>query len=142
MKSKKGITLTSLVIYVIVMIIALATIGTIIRSFNQNVDSMETDTDDILQFNKFNAYFLKEIKAKGNKIDAISTNYILFNSGNSFSLSNNKIYYNNLEICKGVKTFNIAKGKDGDGVSDDIVYVTIQINSFKKSINYKVEQMY
>lgn len=142
MKKEQGITLTALVIYIIVMIIAIGVISTIVNQFYQNTNSIEADTKEILEFNKFNTYFLKEVKTKGNKIDSISENYILFGTGNSFSLSGNKIYYNNVEVCKGVQALTILQGKDGDGIDEDVVYVTLTFGNFRKSINYKIEEIY
>lgn len=142
MKKEQGITLTALVIYIIVMIIVLGVISTIINQFYKNNNSIEADTEEILEFNKFNTYFLKEVKAKGNKVDTISNNYILFGTGNSFSLSNNKIYYNNVEICKGVQSLTIAQGKDGTGEEKNIIYITLTFENFTKSINYKIEEIY
>ena len=100
MKSNKGITLVSLVIYVIVMIIVIGVMGAVSSNFYKNTNSMQVDTEEILEFNKFNTYFLKEIKAPKNTVDTIGNEgeYILFESGNSFSFSNNIIYYNILVL--------------------------------------------
>lgn len=143
MKKEQGITLTALVIYVIVMIIAIGVISTIINQFYKNTNSIEADTKEILEFNKFSTYFLKEVKTKGNKVDTIiSDKYILFETGNSFSLSGNKIYYNNVEICNGAESLTILQGKNGDGVNKDIVYITVNFKNFTESMNYKIEEIY
>lgn len=142
MKNQKGITLVSLVVYVIVMIIVLGVLSAIINQFYKNNDSMEADTEEILKFNKFNTYFLKEAKLKDNKVDNVSDNYILFSSGNSFSLSGDAIYYNNIQICKGVKEFVVQQGKDGNGENENIVYIQLSFDNFTKSINYKIEEIY
>lgn len=142
MKNQKGITLTSLVIYVVVMFIALGIMSSIINSFYNNNDTIEADTEEIREFNNFNTYFLKEIKKNGNSLDSIQDNYILFASGNSFSLNNESIYYNNIEICKGVKEFSAKQGKDGDNIDKTVIYITINFENFSKSINYKIEEIY
>lgn len=142
MIKEHGITLVSLVIYIIVMLIVLVVISTIINQFYKNTNSIEADTEEILEFNKFNTYFLKEVKTKGNTVDAISDNCILFKTGNSFSLSSNRIYYNNIEICKGVKSLLIKQGKNGDGIDKNIIYVTLSFENFENSINYKIEEIY
>ena len=142
MKKENGITITALIIYIIVMIMVLGVINVIINQFYQNTNSIEADTEEILEFNKFNTYFLKEVKSKGNKVDSINENYILFGTGNSFSLSSDKIYYNNVEICKGVQALTISQGKNGTGEEKDIIYVTLTFGNFTKSINYKIEEIY
>lgn len=141
MKKQNGITLVSLVVYVIVMIIVLTTISLIINQFYENNDTIEADTQEIIEFNKFNTYFLKEMKLQGNAIDSIAENYILFKSGNSFSFNNNNIYYNNVEICNNVEKLTLQQGKNGDGIPD-IVCVTLKFENFEKKLNYKLEEIY
>lgn len=137
MKDNKGITLVSLIVYIIIMFIVIGIMSSIVNTFYKNNNKSEADTEDILQFNHFNTYFLKEVKQRENKVDTISNNYILFSSGNSFSLKNNKIYYNNIEICDGVQSFIISRGTD-----DTIINVSITFKNFSKSMNYKVEEIY
>ena len=151
MKKENGITLMSLVIYVIVMIIVLIVMGTIITNFYGNTESTYANVKDAIEFNKFNVYFLKEVKLKDNSVDTINlendTPYILFTSGNAFLFNNNKIYYNNIEVCDNVKNINFEKGKkneeDGSETEDEtIVAVTLNFENFNKTINYKLENIY
>lgn len=137
MKNEKGITLVSLVVYVIVMTLVIGIMSTIITNFYKNTDTMQGNVEEVVKFSKFNNYFLKEVKTKDNKVDTISTNYILFTSGNSFSISNNVIYYNNIEICDEVQSMEITAGAD-----ETIVNVKISFENFNKSINYKIEEIY
>lgn len=139
MKKQNGITLVSLVAYVIIMSIVIGVLSSIISNFYQNTDSMQADTKDVIEFNKFNMYFLKEAKTLNNKIDKLENNYILFTSGNSFSYSNNSIYYNNLTICKNVKNVSFSF-KENE--RQDIVEVNIEFQDFQKTINYKIEDIY
>lgn len=142
MKNQKGITLVSLVIYILVMLIAIAVMSSITNNFYKNTDAIQANVEDVVKFNKFNNYFLKEVKTKNNEVDTISNNYILFTSGNSFSLSNNTIYYNNIEICNKVQSMEITFGKNGDVEDKTIVNVSISFNNFNKSISYKLENIY
>ena len=142
MKSKKGITLTSLVIYVAAMIIILGVVSTIITQFYKNTTLMQANTDEIIEFNKFNTYFLKEVKLKGNALDSIggtNNSYILFKSGNTFLFDNNKIYYNNIEICDNVES---AKFEVPDKNNTDVISVTVVFEKFNKTIDYKIEEIY
>lgn len=142
MKSEKGITLVSLILYVVVMTIVLAVMSSIISSFYQNTDTVQGNVGEIVEFSKFNNYFLKEVKTKNNKVDKIDTNYILFSSGNSFSISNNAIYYNSIKICNDVQSMEIKSGKDGNGEDETIINITLNFENFNKSINYKIETIY
>ena len=142
MKNQKGITLISLILYVIVMTIVIGIMMTITNSFYQNTDAVQGNVQEVVEFNKFNNYFLKEVKTKNNKVDRVDTSYILFSSGNSFSISNNSIYYNNIKICSDVQSMEIRLGEDGDGVDETIINVTLNFDNFNKTINYKLENIY
>ena len=142
MKNRRGITLVSLAIYIIVMTIAIGIMNTIINNFYQNTDTMKGNVAEIVKFNKFNNYFLKEVKSKNNEVDNISNDYILFTSGNAFSISNDVIYYNNIQICDKVESMNITLGKNGDGIDKTIINVSISFSNFNKTISYKIEEIY
>lgn len=142
MKKENGITLVSLVIYVIVMTIVIGIMSSIITNFYNNTDTVKSNVQEIVEFNKFNNYFLKEVKTLNNKIDVVSDNYILFTTGNSFSISNNSIYYNNIKICENVKRMQISIGKNGDGIDKTIVNIALSFEDFNKSISYKIENIY
>ena len=86
-----------------VMIIVIAIMSQIISRFYSNTQELNSDTESVLEFNKFNSYFLKEIKQRDNELDSIINNSILFTSGNTFSKQGNHIYYNNIPICSNVK---------------------------------------
>lgn len=142
MKTDKGITFVSLVVYVIVMIIVISVMSYIITNFYNNTDATRGNVQEITEFNKFNTYFLKEVKKPNNGIDHISDTYILFKSGNSFSISNNILYYNNKELCYNVQNMQITLGKNGDGIDKTIVNVKVSFENFEKSMSYKIEDIY
>ena len=146
MRNQKGITLISLVTYVAVMIIVLIIMNLIITNFYKNTESVDARVQEVIEFNKFNTYFLKEIKLYGNKLDRINEEnedpYILFTTGNSFSMYDNDIYYNNIKICDNVQRMTIKAGKDGDGKDKTIINITIKFQNFSKTMNYKLENMY
>lgn len=151
MKKEKGITLVSLIIYVIVMVIVLAVMSSMISNFYSNIEGLNANVEPIVEFNKFNIYFLKEVKLYNNTVDTINSendsSYILFTSGNSFMFNSNKIYYNNLEICDNVKSIDFEYGKkndeDGNEIEDrSVIKVSLSFENFSKTINYKIENIY
>ena len=142
MKSNRGVTLAALVIYIIVMIIVLGVMSAILNEFYNNTGKLEGSTEEYVQLSHFNTYFLKEVKAIDNKVDNIQDNYIMFSSGNSFSFSNNNIYFNNIMICRNVKSLTIKQGKNGNGADKNIICVQIAFENYSKTINYKVENIY
>lgn len=138
MKKEKGITLISLILYIIVMIVVIVVMMNVTTNFYTNINNMQLAKEDILEFNTFNTNFLKEIKLENNEIDSISKNYVLFSSGNSFSLSNNSIYYNNTRICKNVQEFECFLDEE----NSKIINIRVKMNNFEKSMKYKLEKIY
>lgn len=143
MKKDKGVTLISLIVYIIVMSIAIAVMSAIISNFYENTTAVQGSIEEIIKFNKFNTYFLKEIKSLDNNIDSMSEKYILFSSGNSFSISNNTLYYNNVQICQGVNDISFEAIENELELEErTIIKVELEIGTFKKAINYKIENIY
>lgn len=112
MKNNRGITLTSLIIYVIGMVIVVSLIATLTTFFykNVNVDNISKDTT---QYTKFSNLFLDEINKKDNDIvecktteeDGQKISYIIFSDGNQYTYKaeNKSIYKNKIKICKDVE---------------------------------------
>lgn len=146
MKKDNGVTMVSLVLYIVVMTIVLGVMSSIITNFYKNTNTLQGNTQDVVEFGKFNTYFLKEVKTNNNKVDHISTDnsYILFTSGNSFSISNNALYYNNIKICDKVQSLEFALEQDKEDGTEEytIINVTLNFSNFNKSIRYKLENIY
>lgn len=112
MKNSRGITLTSLIIYVIGMVIVVSLIATLTSFFykNVNVDNISKDTT---QYTKFSNLFLKEINKKDNNVvecktieeDGQKVSYIIFSDGNQYTYKakNKSVYKNKIKICKDVE---------------------------------------
>ncbi len=144
-KSEKAITLTSLAIYIIVMMMVIGLMTSISLIFYNNTENLNEDTKDIIEFNNFNHYFIKEIKIANNKVDQISPEgtYILFTNGNTFSFKNNSIFYNDLQIANNVRNVSFHYDKDEtDNEIKDIIIVNIKFNNYQKQMKYKIEDIY
>lgn len=114
MKNNKGITLTSLIIYVIGMTIMISTVATLTSFFYKNID-IESINNDTTQYTKFSSIFSEEINRENNYvIDCKSLkeeeSYIIFSSGNqyTFNINSKKIYKNNVKICDNVETCDFS----------------------------------
>lgn len=117
MNNNRGITLTSLIIYIIGMLIVIATIATLTSFFYRNVDINELERLSTEQFTEFSSIFSKEINKKNNKVIECKTNievidgndykisYIIFSSGNQYTYKqeSNTIYKNNIKVCTGIE---------------------------------------
>ena len=77
-------------------------------------------------------------------MDQIGENgqYILFTSGNSFSLKNNHIYFNEIEIAKNIKTVKFDYYTDEKNEQHkDIINVRVELEHYQKQMNYKIEEI-
>ena len=109
MRNNKGITLISLITYIIGLTIVLALIATLTSFFYKNINAKDINSDTT-QYTKFSSIFLEETSNKKNSViscqsitDGIS--YIVLSSGNQYTFDENSksIYKNNLKICENVE---------------------------------------
>lgn len=129
MKSEKGITLISLTIYIITMAIMIGVISIISSYFYTNINDVESSSDVIIEYTKFNNYFsdevnhlnIKVLDCKNNytsKVSEEDINYIVFDNDVQYTYipSNKSIYRNKVKICKEVEKceflYEIENGKD------------------------------
>lgn len=103
MKSERGVTITSIMIYIIALTVVVLTIGRITTYFYKNTKSVKTDTVADAEYTKFNSYFTDEINIEGNKIEAWEKNYIIFSKTlNQYTFQNGSIYRNKTKISKNI----------------------------------------
>lgn len=109
MKSNKGITMISLITYIMGLTIVLALVATLTTFFFKNISAKDLNSDTT-QYTKFSSIFLEEINNKNNSvIECKSLNngvsYIIFSSGNQYTFNANSkcIYKNKIKICENVE---------------------------------------
>lgn len=106
MKSQKGITLASLAIYIVLIFIVIGMLATVTTNIHQNIKEKNADGEKMAEVNKFNMYFIQEVKREGNKIKDITSTNIIFTSGKEFSFdSENK----SIKLIDETATIDIAK---------------------------------
>ena len=115
MQSEKGITLVSVIIYVIAMLIIISVITVLTSYFYRNVDINSVSENLSQQCTRFNTYFTEEVNKKGNNILDIGENesttgddpqkYIVFSSGNQYTYvpANDSIYVNSIKIAENIE---------------------------------------
>lgn len=153
MKNNKGITLTSLIIYIIGMLIVIATIATLTSFFYKNVDINELNKESTEQFTKFSSVFSKEINQKNNKIIECKTSneviggkeykisYIIFLSGNQYTYKQEKntIYKNNIKICTGVEDCDFSYTFINSTYQIKVNFKTANLNMIgENAVNYSM----
>ena len=109
MKQNKGITLITLIIYILLAMIALGLINTLVISFRKNLNNVNSKTAQEVEFDKLNVQLLKETKTEENFIDtgtATSTS-ITFENGNvyTFNETDKAVYLNDkIKIAGNIST--------------------------------------
>lgn len=143
MKNNKGITLTSLIIYVIGMTIMVATIATLTSFFYKNIDIGDIN-NDTTQYTKFSSIFLGEINRKNNSVidckslaDGVS--YIIFSSGNQYTFNEDSksIYKNNVKICDNVEICDFSYSFEDSKYKVKVSFKTASIDlSGENAVEY------
>lgn len=136
MKGNRGVTIASLTVYVIAMLLVIATIATITSFFYTNVSNLDDRSQNISEITKFNMYFLEETKKSENEVMVVSDKQITFSSGNTYTFQDSSIYLNSIRICENVKNvkFSVENNEDREIIS---VLITIGDNlEYTKTTQY------
>lgn len=136
MRSQKGITLTSLATYVVLIFVVLAILATVTANFQSSVKEINQKGTDITEVNKFNSYFLQEVKRQENEIIEITENSIEFSSKNRYEFDKNDNIINLIEmdeagnINKTIKIAdNIENCKFDKGLQNGKTIITVKIKA-------------
>lgn len=137
-RTQRGVTLSSLIVYIIMMMLIVGIVATITNMFYKNINNLEDNSENIAKINIFNMYFLEEIKNEDNSIASINADgtRIAFSSGNVFQYQDKTLYYNSITICEDVQEakFSIQEKNEHQIIE---VYITIGSNmAFSKTTQY------
>lgn len=140
MKQNSGLTTTSIIIYVIAMMVVIGIIASITSFFYTNVNGVEQNSDHIAEITKFHMYFLDETTKRDNEIYKMSDTSISFTTGNTFTFQDNSIYFNHIKICEDIANVQFAKeSKNGKTILQ--VLITIgNVNEYTKTTKYVLNQ--
>ena len=149
LKSCKGITLTSLVIYVIVLMIVIALMSGFSGYFNKNINQITIKEENNEQFTRFLAYLTKDINnenikfAKTGQENDIEYIIIKFeeNEEHQYLYKKDSIYYINEAKNKKIRICNNVNSCDFEyDNTNKILTVNIVINNeeYSKSLNVNI----
>ncbi|MCI8272510.1 MAG: hypothetical protein HFJ55_00300 [Clostridia bacterium] len=68
MKSERGATITSIIIYVIALTVVVVIVGRITTYFYKNVNQLNINTEANIEYTKFSSYITDEINIKENYV--------------------------------------------------------------------------
>ena len=145
MKNDKGITLMTLMIYIISLIIAIAILTIVTTYFRSNLDKMRDNSLDIAEHDKFKVYFLEETKRKDNEVskDPEGGTEIKFTSGNKYKYikSDSAVYLinttENIKVAERVKYCRFYMEKEGDKT---ILTVVLEVGNERREVQYVMEK--
>ena len=140
MKSQKGITLVSVAIYIVIFFIVLGILATITANMQSGIRDLNSEGTQVAEINKFNMYFLDEVKKQGNAVQEINnTNtQITFTSGKQFQFDdeNKQIKLidleNTLVIAKYIEKCEFEQDEEN---GKTIIRVTIQAQNSQEITN-------
>lgn len=132
MKSERGVTITSVLIYIIALTAVVIIIGRITTYFYRNMNSVTVNTAANAEYTKFNSYFTGEINIEGNEVTDCGISdgnyYIIFSvSGNQYIFQNDSIYMNKTKISDDIEDCRFEYDTSTKVIS---VYLKIQENEF------------
>lgn len=146
MKKESGITLVTLIVYLMIVSAILAALTNLSSHVYKNIDKLGSENLSAEEFNKFNVNFVKSVKA--NKKATVTNNNqnvtIEFDDGTTYNYINgeNSIYKNKIKIAKNINYFtadvqninnkNVIQVQIGTGKKD----TAVGNNDFGKTINY------
>ncbi len=113
MKSENGITLTSLVIYVVVATIVIGTMAMVSSLFFSNINLIKDQDKYAPEFNKFNMFFIEdcknnqtaEVDEQNKKVTFEDQTIYVYNS------EEKAIYRNDKKIAEDVQSIEISTNK-------------------------------
>ena len=146
MKSNRGITLISLIIYVIVFTIVVATVSTISGYFMKNTDEIVISTDSSQQYTRYTTYLTEDINSINFSSLNVGANYIeiVFLDGIShkYMYDDNKIYFilkkdeateKIIVLCNKVTDYKFENDKENNKLK-----ISVTIKGIKYNNNYSI----
>ena len=123
MKSERGITLTILVIYIIIFSVVIGLLASLSSYIYGNIKYINDDSVDVSEFNKFNVYFIEDVKSNSqvqidSQVNSEGKNIvrIVFGDGDiySFVKEEKSIYKNKQKIAKNIQNFTAVRNQTSD----------------------------
>lgn len=152
--SDKGITLTSLVIYIIAMTIIMATISGITIYFYKNAHLIQDATESSSNLTRFNTYFTNDIKEGKIKAELQDEGKKIVLTKNDmeqiiYTVVGDGIYRNKVKICNNIQkgtTFELKENyNETKTIHKTQIIVNIKIGeteTIEKKLEYTINNKY
>lgn len=147
MRSNKGITLTSLIVYMIVFSIVIGTVATISGYFTKNLDEVVILSDTSEQYTRLTTYITNDVNSLNFKKIDIKENClnISFVDGSihNYIYKNNAIYfisYKQENIDKEITLCDNVTGVSFEYTTENKLKISITIDGIIFNSNYSIKQ--
>lgn len=147
MREERGITLISLITYVVVLLLIISAVTLTTNFLMNNINEVEDNSKNISEINKFDLAFLKDIKQEnvsiykiGEDNKSIVLEYQNIGTDIQYIYQENKIYRvengkEKILINDRIKEFQIYKEENDQ---DDQINVTIKVEGYEVNKKYKL----
>ena len=138
MKKNRGITLISLIIYIILSIMVLGMLTVLSTHFKDNIGNLDISTVHDTEFDKLNLQLLKETKTENNYIDQeqTTTMKLVFTNGNTYTYESDAIYLNdNIKIAENIEAFSFEISNENNKQK---IKVTVTIDGITRTTDYVI----
>jgi len=132
MKSERGITLSTLMVYLVAMAMVIITVTNITRYFYANVTHTENTTEYAEDYLKLSVYLTEEVNEKDNIIlqngedkenETVIQKYVIFSKSYNqytFKPEEKAIYKNQEKICDNIKNCVFTPSPDNTKLTVNI----------------------
>lgn len=138
MKSQRGITLVSLIVYVFVMTVVVGIIAVVTGNFMKSLRDANFYNDPIAEYTSFNSYFTEDINRKGVQVLECKEDYIVLDNDvqYSFIAENKGIYRNQVKICWDIDSCTFSESEEN---GKTVVTIEFKAGGQDKTTNYTLE---
>ena len=136
MKSEKGITLTSVVVYVLIATALISSTALLSSFFFSNMSLIKEQNKYAPEFNKFSMFFIEDVK--NNKSAEVTTTKVTFADGTVYEYKDNEksVYRNDTKITQQLQFFAFSTSNYVvSNTTKQIINVKMMIDGVPNSIN-------
>ena len=135
MKSEKGVTLTALVIYICVAMVVISIMAVISSNFYTNMDTIKSQDLYAVEFNKFNIFFINDVKNNSEATVEENNTKITFEDGIVYEFRGTDIYRDEVKIASNIQEakFSLGTPEVIGKTTKNIVQVYLSIGKYAKA---------
>lgn len=134
MRKERGVTLVSLIIYITLMCLVIATLSIVSDLFYSNTKYIKDNSKNISEYNKFNMYFIEDVKNNKNTYQ-VTDNNIIFEDGTVYTYKadiDKSIYRNKIKICQNISYCKFSESEQiVNNTTKNIIKVHMVIDGSK-----------